>query len=237
MARARRAGVKTILAISTRLSTFQTVLDFTDRTPSAFCTVGVHPHNAGDELAGCSVERLVDLTANLRVAGLGETGLDFHYDHSPREEQVESFRRHLQACKITGLPAVVHSRGADAETMAILREEGAGRGVTGVIHCFSGTQAMADEAVGLGLYLSLSGIITFKKAEALRTVVASVPLDQLLVETDSPYLAPVPHRGQRNEPAFVIHVAEMLARIKGVSFEELALRTTANFHRLFSRAR
>jgi TatD DNase family protein len=167
---------------------------------------------------------------------LGETGLDFFYNHSPRAQQEESFRRHLRACVATGLPAIVHSRDADDETLAILAEEGAGQGLTGIIHCFSGSAAMAERALALGFLLSISGIVTFKKAEALRDVVATVPLDRLLVETDAPYLTPNPHRGRRNEPAYVVHTAEAVARIKGVDPAVLADSTTRNFFRLFPKA-
>ncbi|MEI7609846.1 MAG: TatD family hydrolase [Rhodospirillaceae bacterium] len=237
LTRARAAGVGTMVTICTHLSKFSQIQLVAERSSSIVCTVGVHPHNAAEELEGASIDRLVELAALPKVVGIGETGLDYFYNHSPRDAQEESFRRHIKACIISGLPAVVHSRDADAETLRMLREEGAGRGLTGLIHCFSGSRAMAEEALELGFYLSISGIVTFKKAEALREIIAAVPLDRLLVETDAPYLAPIPHRGQRNEPAFVAHTAAAVAKIKGVGIAEFAAATTANFFRLFPKAR
>ena len=235
--RARAAGVGTMLTICTHVSKFGQVHAVAMRSSCIVSTVGVHPHHAAEELEGASVDRLVELAALPKVVGIGETGLDFFYDHSPRPAQEESFRRHLKACLISGLPVVIHSRDADADTMRILREEGAGQGLTGLIHCFSGSRAMAEQALELGFYLSISGIVTFKKAEELREIIAAVPLDRLLVETDAPYLAPIPHRGKRNEPAFVTHTAAAVAKIKGVGAAEFAAATTANFFRLFPKAR
>ncbi len=235
--RARTVGVGAMVTICTHVSKFEQVHDIALRSSCVACTVGVHPHHAAEELEGAKVDRLVELAARPKVVGIGETGLDFFYDHSPRPAQEDSFRRHLKACIISGLPAVVHSRGADAETLRILREEGAGRGLSGLIHCFSGSRAMAEEALALGFYLSVSGIVTFKKAEELREIIAAVPLDRLLVETDAPYLAPIPHRGKRNEPAFVVHTAAAVAKVKGVGAAEFAAATTANFFRLFPKAR
>ncbi len=234
--RARAAGVDTLLTICTHVSKFKQVQDVTTRYSSIFCTVGVHPHHAAEELAGASVDRLVELASGPKVVAIGETGLDFFYDHSPRPAQEESFRRHMRACLISGLPAIVHSRNADFETLNLLRQEGTGRGLTGLIHCFSGSRAMAEQTLELGFYLSISGIITFKTAVDLRDTIAAVPLDRLLVETDAPYLAPIPHRGRRNEPAFVVHTAAMVAKIKGVSITELSAATTQNFFRLFTKA-
>jgi TatD DNase family protein len=238
VARARRAGIGAMVTICTHVSRFDQVRALAERYDDVVCTVGVHPHHAADELAGATVDRLVALAGHPRVVGLGETGLDFFYDNSPRPAQVESFRRHLRASRLAGLPVVVHSRDADAETIAILREESAGPGrpLTGLIHCFSGGPALAEAALALGFCLSISGIVTFKKAEALRAVIAPVPLDRLVIETDAPYLAPIPHRGRRNEPAYLIHTAEAVARVKGVTPEELGRATTANFFRLFGKA-
>lgn len=235
--RARAAGVGTMVTICTHVSKFAQVHNVAMRSSCIVCTVGVHPHHAAEELDGASVDRLVDLAALPKVVGIGETGLDFFYDHSPRPAQEESFRRHLKACIISGLPAVVHSRDSDTETLRILREEGAGQGLTGLIHCFSGSRAMAEQALELGFYLSISGIVTFKKAEELRETIAAVPLDRLLVETDAPYLAPIPHRGKRNEPAFVAHTAAAVAKVKGVGLSDFSAATTANFFRLFPKAR
>ncbi len=236
VARARRAGVGAMVSICTHISRFDAVRAVAGRYPDVVCTVGVHPHHAAEELPLATIDRLVGLAEDTRVVGIGETGLDFFYDHSPRPAQEESFRRHLRACRVTGLPAIVHSRNADAETLAILREEGAGRGLTGLIHCFSGSAAMAAEALDLGFHLSISGIVTFKKAEALRAVIADAPLDRLLVETDAPYLAPIPHRGRRNEPAYVVETAGAVARAKGIDIAVLRDRTTANFLNLFPKA-
>jgi TatD DNase family protein len=234
--RAREAGVGVLVSICTHVSRFLEVRAVAERYPEVLCSLGVHPHHASEELEFATVDGLVALAGHPKVIGLGETGLDFFYNHSPRAQQEESFRRHLRACVATGLPAIVHSRDADDETLAILAEEGAGQGLTGIIHCFSGSAAMAERALALGFLLSISGIVTFKKAEALRDVVATVPLDRLLVETDAPYLTPNPHRGRRNEPAYVVHTAEAVARIKGVDPAVLADSTTRNFFRLFPKA-
>ena len=235
--RAREAGVGVLVSICTHVSRFLEVRAVAERYPEVLCSLGVHPHHASEELEFATVDGLVALAGHPKVIGLGETGLDFFYNHSPRAQQEESFRRHLRACVATGLPAIVHSRDADDETLTILAEEGAGQGLTGIIHCFSGSAAMAERALALGFLLSISGIVTFKKAEALRDVVAMVPLDRLLVETDAPYLTPNPHRGRRNEPAYVVHTAEAVARIKGVDPVALADSTTRNFFRLFPKAR
>lgn len=235
VARARRAGVVWFLTISTKLSTFPAVRAVAAAHDDVFCTVGVHPHHAAAEAEAATVERLVALADDPKVVGIGESGLDYFYDSSPRAVQQESFRRHIRACRETGLPLVVHSRDADADTARILQEEGAGREVRGVMHCFSSGRALAEQALDFGFYISLSGIITFKKSEALREIARDIPLDRLLVETDAPYLAPVPMRGKRNEPAYVVHTAALVAELKGVTVEELGRRTTENFLRLFDR--
>ena len=235
VARARAAGVGHMLTICTHVTRFEQVRAIADKFPYIHCTVGIHPHEAGREPA-VDVERLVELSRHPRVVALGETGLDYFYNHSPRADQERSFRVHIAAARSTGLPLVIHTRDADAEMAKILTEEMAAGPFTGVVHCFSSGQDLADVAVGLGLYISLSGIVTFKKAETLRAVTKTVPIDRLLVETDSPYLAPIPHRGKRNEPAFVAQTAAAVAQIKGVSSAELAACTTANFFRLFSKA-
>ena len=172
-----------------------------------------------------------------RVVAIGETGLDYYYEHSPREAQVKAFRAHIAAARAAQLPLIVHTRDADDETGAILAEEMAAGPFTGLLHCFSSGRALAERAVGLGLYISLSGIMTFKKSDALRAIAAGVPADRLLVETDAPYLAPVPMRGKRNEPAFVAHTAASLAQVKGMAADELAEATTANFLRLFTKVK
>jgi TatD DNase family protein len=236
MARAAAAGVGTLVTIGTKLSEIDKVLAIAERYDHVWCSVGVHPHEAGTE-TDCGTARLVELAKHPKVVGIGETGLDYYYEHSPREAQRTGFRAHIAAARETGLPLIVHSRDADDETAAILAEEqGRGR-FTGVIHCFTAGPALAATAIDLGLYISLSGIITFNKAEELRQTVRGLPLERLLVETDAPYLAPVPKRGKRNEPAFVAHTAAKLAEIKGVGSAELAALTTENFFRLFGKVR
>jgi TatD DNase family protein len=201
--------------------------------PFMNCTVGTHPHHAQDEL-DVTAAQLVALTKNEKVAGIGETGLDYYYEHSPPPEQQQIFARHIEAALETDLPLIIHTRDADEDTVRIMRDAGQGK-ARGVMHCFSGGRELAEKSLELGFYISFSGIVTFKKAEELREVVKHVPLDRILVETDSPYLAPIPHRGKRNEPAFVVHTARQVAELKGISPEELAKRTTENFFRLFDR--
>ncbi|MGZ9035289.1 MAG: TatD family hydrolase, partial [Rhodospirillales bacterium] len=203
---------------------------------SVYCTVGVHPHEAASE-GTMTVEALTHLADHPKVVGFGETGLDYYYENSPRGAQKRSFRVHLAAARATGLPVIVHTRDADDDTARMLAADYAVGPYKGVIHCFSSTLALARQAVGLGLYISFSGIVTFKKADALREVAAAVPLERLLVETDAPFLAPGPKRGKRNEPAFVVHTAAEVARVRGVSEEALAEATTENFFRLFAKAR
>ncbi|MDE2229819.1 MAG: TatD family hydrolase [Alphaproteobacteria bacterium] len=233
IARARRAGVTTLLTISTKLSEFPAVRAIAESDPDIWCSVGIHPHEAAAEEGG-DADRLTALARHHKVVGIGESGLDFHYDHSPRAEQVAAFRRHARAARTAAMPLIVHSRNADPETVAVLEEEGVS---AGVIHCFSTGNLLAERALGLGLYISLSGIVTFKNADALRGIVRDLPLDRLLVETDAPYLAPVPLRGKPNEPAFIVHTANFIAALKGVAPDEFARRTTENFFRLFAKAK
>ena len=235
VARARRAGVGTLLTISTKLSTFEGVRAIAERFEGVYCSVGVHPHEAAGEGVKDPAQ-LVELAGHPKVVGLGETGLDFYYEHSPRADQEASFRAHIAAARETGLPLIVHSRDADDDTVRVLQEEYAQAPFTGVIHCFTAGPGLAQAALALGFYISLAGVVTFKKAEALRETVRQVPLERLLVETDAPYLAPVPKRGKRNEPAYVVHTAEKLAEIKEIPAEALAQATTENFHRLFAKA-
>ena len=235
VARAKGAGVGVCVSIGTRLSRCADVVAVAARFPDVYCTVGSHPHEAAEEPLTDSA-LLLELVRHEKVVGIGETGLDYYYEHSPRAQQAQNFRAHIAAARERALPVVVHTRDAEDDTITILGEE-MGKGTfTGLIHCFTGTQRLADAALELGLYISASGIATFKKSDALREVLKSVPLDRLLVETDAPYLAPTPHRGKRNEPAFVVHTAAMLAELKGVSVDELAAATTENFFRLFTRA-
>ncbi|MDJ0980508.1 MAG: TatD family hydrolase [Kiloniellales bacterium] len=233
--RARRAGVSAMVTICTKLSEFDTVRSIAQRYPEVSCSVGVHPHEAEQE-GQESPDRLRELAKLPEVVGIGETGLDYFYEHSPREAQQRSFRSHIAAARETGLPLIVHTRDADADTVAILREEVEAGAVTGVIHCFSAGPELAEAALELGFYIGVSGIMTFKKAEELRETLRRVPLERLLVETDAPYLAPVPQRGKQNEPAFVVHTAAALAELKAVEADELAAVTSENFYTLFSRA-
>lgn len=233
IARARRAGVATMLTISTKLSEFLTVLGIAEGDPDIWCSVGVHPHEAATE-PGDDSARLVALARHPKVVGIGETGLDFYYEHSPRAEQTASFRAHIAAARETGLPVIVHTRDADPETAAILRTE---KPPKGVIHCFSSGRELAEISLEIGFYISLSGIVTFKTAQALRDIARDLPLDRLLIETDAPYLAPVPLRGKKNEPAFIVHTAKLLAELRGISVAELARATSDNFFRLFAKAK
>lgn len=235
LARAADAGVGRMVTICTRVREFDRVRGIAERYPNVFCTVGLHPHHAAEE-PELTCEMLVEHAGHDKVVGIGETGLDFFYDHSPRAEQEEKFLCHIEACRRTGLPLVVHTRDADDQMADILEREMAAGAFTGVLHCFSSGPELAARAVALGFYVSLSGIVTFRKAEELRDIVRTVPLDRILVETDAPYLAPVPHRGKTNEPAYVVHTASQVAALKEVEPEILARETTANFERLFSRA-
>jgi len=239
--RARDAGVGRLVTICTRPSRLDATLAIARAHDDVFAAVGVHPHEAAEE-GDITAEALEALAAERKIVGIGETGLDYFYDHSPRAAQQASFRTHMRAARRTGLPLIVHTRDADEDTVALLREgasdgqAGAGAGpLRGVIHCFSGGPELARASVELGFYISFSGILTFKKSDALRAIAAEVPMDRLLVETDSPYLAPVPRRGKRNEPAYVAHTAAVLAEVKGVGAAEIAERTTANFFALFDK--
>ena len=233
---ARLQGVGHFLTIGTGLSRFPGVRAVAERAADIHCTVGIHPHEAAVEPL-TSPEPLLKEAEHKKVVGFGESGLDFYYNHSPREPQIENFRHHIAAARIAGLPLVVHTRDAEDDTIQILREEQAKGTITGVIHCFTGTMKLARAALELGFYISVSGIATFKKADELRSTIKDVPLDRLLVETDAPYLAPQGKRGKRNEPAFIVLTAEMLAELKGVSFDTLAAATTDNFFRLFTKAK
>ncbi len=233
LSRARRAGVQTLLTISTKLSEFAAVRAIAAGDADVWCSVGIHPHEAASE-EDPGVAGLVSLAQHEKVVGIGETGLDFYYEHSPRPRQESLFRTHCAAARETGLPLIVHTRDADPETAAILAQE---KPPSGVIHCFSTGRQLAEKALELGFHISLSGILTFKNAEGLRAIARDVPLERLLVETDAPYLAPVPMRGKRNEPAFIVHTAALLAELKGVSVAALAQATSENFFRLFRKAR
>jgi TatD DNase family protein len=232
LGRAREAGIGAMLTICTRLDQFAGVLAIAEADPDIWCSVGAHPHEAADH-AAVTADELAALTGHPRVVGIGETGLDFHYDHSPHDVQERVFRAHIAASRATGLPLIVHAREADEAMAAILEEEFP---PPGVLHCFTGGRDLAERALAIGFYISISGIVTFRNAEALRDIVRDLPADRLLVETDAPYLAPVPYRGRRNEPAFVAATAAAVAALRGVDAAVLAATTTGNFFRLFGKA-
>jgi TatD DNase family protein len=236
LTRARDAGVATMVTICTRVSRFPDILGIAQSDANIWCSVGIHPHQVAEEQK-VTTEQLMELASDPKVVGIGETGLDYFYDTSPRDDQVASFRRHIAAARETGLPLIVHARDADDDMIAILRDEAGQGAYPCVLHCFSSGRALAEAALELGFYISLSGIVTFRNAEDLREIARDVPLDRLLVETDSPFLAPIPMRGKRNEPSFVVHTAAKVAEIKGVEEAELARITTDNFFTLFSKAR
>ncbi len=235
IARARAAGIDGMLTIGTKLSEAEKVIGIAEKFPNVWASVGVHPHEAASE-PGEDTARLVELARHPKVVGIGETGLDFFYEHSPRERQEICFRAHIAAARETGLPVIVHTRDADADTERVLAEEMEKGAFTGLIHCFTSGPELAVFALNLGLYISFSGIVTFKSAATLKETARSVPLDRILVETDAPYLAPVPMRGKRNEPAFVSHTAAVVAGLKDIPVAALGRATTENFFRLFSKA-
>jgi TatD DNase family protein len=231
--RAQLAGVEKIIVVggAGELSSNEAAVALAESHPGLYATVGMHPHDAKD-VGEEEIEKLNQLTAKPKVVAVGETGLDFYYNHSPHEVQRKIFARFIQMACETGLPLVVHERDAFNDTAELLRNEGGGQ-VRGVVHCFTGDYQAAQKYLDLGFYLSFTGIITFKNAEPLRDVVRAVPLEKMFVETDSPYLTPVPHRGKRNEPAYVHFIAETIAKVKGLSFEEVARVTTHNVRELF----
>lgn len=234
VARAAEAGVERMLTICVKISEFERVHAMARRFDNVWCTVGVHPHEAASE-ADVTAERLIAATDAPEVVGIGEAGLDYFYENAPREAQRAVFRAHIEAARETRLPLVIHSRDADADMIKMLESESARGAFPFLLHCFSSGRELAERAVALGGYVSFSGILTFKKADELRAIAADLPLERLLVETDSPYLAPVPHRGKTNEPAYTVHTAAKLAELRGMSTEEIAAATTANFHRLFTK--
>lgn len=236
VSRARAAGVGTLVTISTRIRKFDEVKAVAERFEDVYCSVGTHPHNAHEEL-DIPLERIVELSKHPKVVAIGEAGLDYHYQHSTPAAQAEGFRRHIAAARETGLPLEIHTRDADDDTISILEEEHAKGAFPAVLHCFTGGRKLAMRAVELGLYVSFSGVITFKNSESLREIARDVPLDRVLVETDAPFLAPIPFRGKRNEPSFVVRTAAALAAVKGVSPDEIAAATTENFFRHYSKAK
>lgn len=234
VARASSAGVGLLVTICTRVRRFDQVRAVADRFDQVFCSVGTHPHNAHEEL-DISPAELTRLSEHPKVVAIGEAGLDYFYDNSPREAQSAGLRNHITAARDTGLPLVIHSRDADKDMEAILRDETEEGAFPAVLHCFSSGAGLARAGLELGHYVSFSGILTFKNSQALRDIARDLPGDRILIETDAPYLAPPPHRGRRNEPAYVAQVAEVLAQARGVSVEAIAEQTTENFHRLFSK--
>ncbi len=235
VARAEAAGVGRMVTISTRVRRHDVLVAIAEKFPNVFCSVGTHPHYAHEEL-DISAEELAARARHPKVVAIGEAGLDYFYDKSPRAAQDRSFRAHVAAARQTGLPLVIHTRDADADMARILEEE-AGKGAfTAVLHCFTGSRELAQRAVALGHFISFTGILTFKKSDELRAIAAELPADRILVETDAPYLAPGKFRGKRNEPAYVVETAKVLAETRGVPFAEIARQTTANFFRLFAKA-
>ncbi len=234
LATADAAGVGLMVSISTQVRKFDRLLRITKENPNVFCTIGTHPHHAHEEL-DVTVGDLVDLAKHPRVVGIGEAGLDYHYDLSPRAAQEQGFRTHIAAAREAGLPLVIHAREADSDVANILEEEMQKGTFKPLLHCFTSSMELAQRGLAIGAYISFSGILTYKNAENLRTVAAEVPMDRLLVETDSPYLAPVPHRGKSNEPAYVVETLKHLAMVKGVAPEVMAKATNDNFFQLFSK--
>ncbi|MEP3047795.1 MAG: TatD family hydrolase [Roseibium sp.] len=234
IARAKDAGVELMVTICTHIRKFDQVHSIAQTYPNIYCSVGTHPHNAGTE-RGIPVEEIVALAQHPTVVAIGEAGLDYFYDKAPREAQKEGLRIHIEAARQTGLPLVIHSRDADDDMAEILTEE-MGKGTfPALLHCFSSGKALALTGIKLGLYVSFSGILTYKRSEELRDIAKDLPADRLLVETDAPYLAPQPRRGKRNEPAYTAMTAAVLAEIRGVSEAEIARQTTENFFRLFTK--
>lgn len=234
VARARAAGVGRMVTISTRVRRFEQVLAIAEEYDDVYCSVGTHPHNAAEELDITTAD-LVRLAAHPKAVAIGEAGLDYFYDKAPRDAQAQGLRAHIAAARETGLPLVIHARSADEDMAAILTEETGKGAFPFILHCFSSGAELARVGVELGGYVSFSGILTFKNSAELRDIAREVPQDRLLVETDAPYLAPPPHRGKRNEPAYVVETAKVLAETIGVSAAEIAMITTANFFRLFTK--
>ena len=232
VARAEAAGIGRIVTISTRVAQHAKLLGIAERFPNVFCSVGTHPHNAKEE-PDVTAADLVARARHPKVVAIGEAGLDYHYDNSPREAQEQGFRRHIAAARETGLPLVIHTRDADADSAKILTEEVKQGAFPAVLHCFTGGRELAFTGIDLGLYVSFTGILTFKKSEDLRAIAAALPADRILVETDAPYLAPGKFRGKRCEPAYVTETAKVLAEVRGVSPDEIARQTTENFFNLF----
>ena len=223
-----------MVTICTRIRRHAEVLSIAERFPQVYCSVGTHPHYAHEEV-DITIDELIARTRHPKVVAIGEAGLDYHYELSARPAQARGFRNHIAAARASGLPLVIHSREADADMMAILTEETANGAFPAILHCYTGGRDLAECAIGLGLLISFTGILTFKKSDDLRAIAKMLPADRLLVETDAPYLAPAPHRGQRNEPAYVVETARVLAEVRGTSLEAIATQTSDNFFRLFGK--
>lgn len=234
VARALAAGIGRMVTISTRVKRFQQILEIAEAFDEVYCSVGTHPHQAAEEL-DVTADELVRLSGHPKVVAIGEAGLDYFYDRAPRQAQAQGLRTHIAAARRTGLPLVIHSRDADDDMAAILEDETGKGAFPFILHCFSSGRRLAEVGVALGGYVSFSGILTFKNSTELRAIAADVPRDRLLVETDAPYLAPIPHRGKRNEPAYVVNTAKVLAETIGVSEAEIADITTQNVFRLFTK--
>jgi TatD DNase family protein len=234
LARAEAAGVGMVLSISSRIRNAEKIIAIAEAHSNVYCTVGTHPHNAHEEL-DIPVTEIVRLSQHPKVVGIGEAGLDYFYDKSPRDAQMMGFRNHIAAARETGLPLVIHTREAEDDTARVLEEEMTKGAFKAVLHCFTSQQWLAERGVALGLYVSFSGILTYKTAENLRDTARALPEDRLLVETDAPFLAPVPFRGKANEPAYVAHTLNMLAEARGVPRDHMAKVTSANFFRLFDK--
>lgn len=234
--RAEQLGIQRFLTVSTKMDDVPELIEMTRKNPHIFASVGVHPEYAAEQGEEVSVEQICKAAQDAKVVAIGEAGLDYHYGAAEtRAAQKSLFRKHLQAAKLTGLPIIVHTREAEDDTIDLLREEQDGT-LRGVLHCFSSQGRLAEFGSDIGFYISASGIITFKSAQSLRDTFEKIPMDRLLVETDAPYLAPVPFRGRKNEPSYLIKTAEMLAQIKGTDLDFLRQKTTENFFRLFSKA-
>lgn len=234
MSRAFKNNVKVMLAIATKIQNSKNILSIAEKFNNIYCSIGSHPHHAALENSISSSE-IIKLSQHEKVVAIGETGLDFYYQNSPKEQQINNFRIHINASKETGLPLVIHSRNADEAILQILKEENKKGKFPCLLHCFTGSQHLAEEALSLGIFISFSGIITFKNAQKIREIAKEVPNDRILIETDSPYLSPEPFRGKINEPANVFYVAECLAKIKKITLEEISFLTTNNFFKLFKK--
>ncbi len=235
MARAEEAGVETMLAINARLSEYDDVLALAEKFDNVFATVGSHPHEAEKE-PDVQATELIEKAQHKKIIGIGESGLDFYYEYAPRDLQEANFRAHIEASRQTGLPLIVHARDADDECIAILRDEMEKGVYPAVIHCFTATRAFAEASLELGFYISISGIVTFNSAKELQETAKIIPLDRLLIETDAPYLSPVPKRGKPNEPSYVKYTAEFMSKLREIPYEKLAKATTDNFYNLFTKA-